>query len=270
MARVTRIVIVGGGPGGYEAALVAAQHGAEVSLVDRDGLGGSTVLTDCVPSKTLIATAEVMTIAAESAELGVHHRRRHRARRRGRRRPAGSTPGSRRSPQRPVGRHRAPAGARGRAVCAAPAAWTARSASSPSSTTAAPRRSTPTSCWSPPARTPGCCPRPSPTASGSSTWQQVYDLPELPEHLVVVGSGVTGAEFASAYNALGCDVTLVSSRDRVLPGEDADAAEVLEDVFRAARHDGARRGRAPRRSSGSATASRSRSSDGATSRAATA
>ena len=47
----------------------------------------------------------------------------------------------------------------------------------------------------------------------------------------MVGSGVTGAEFASAYNALGVDVTLVSSRDRVLPGEDADAAEVLEEVF---------------------------------------
>ena len=48
----------------------------------------------------------------------------------------------------------------------------------------------------------------------------------------MVGSGVTGAEFASAYNALGVDVILVSSRDRVLPGEDPDAAEVLEDVFR--------------------------------------
>ena len=47
----------------------------------------------------------------------------------------------------------------------------------------------------------------------------------------MVGSGVTGAEFASAYNALGCDVVLVSSRDRVLPSEDADAAEVLESVF---------------------------------------
>ncbi|MDQ3113880.1 MAG: NAD(P)H-quinone dehydrogenase, partial [Actinomycetota bacterium] len=64
------------------------------------------------------------------------------------------------------------------------------------------------------------------------TWQQVYDLPDLPTHLVVVGSGVTGAEFASAYTALGCAVTLVSSRDRVLPGEDADAARVLEEVFR--------------------------------------
>ncbi|CAM5642458.1 NAD(P)H-quinone dehydrogenase [Streptomyces hirsutus] len=55
-------------------------------------------------------------------------------------------------------------------------------------------------------------------------WTQVYDLDELPEELIVVGSGVTGAEFAGAYQALGSKVTLVSSRDRVLPGEDPDAA----------------------------------------------
>ena len=55
-----RIVIIGGGPGGYEAALVAAQLGAEVTVVDRDGLGGACVLTDCVPSKTLIATSGMM------------------------------------------------------------------------------------------------------------------------------------------------------------------------------------------------------------------
>ncbi|GAA2915551.1 NAD(P)H-quinone dehydrogenase [Streptomyces thioluteus] len=63
-------------------------------------------------------------------------------------------------------------------------------------------------------------------------WTQVYDLDALPEELIVVGSGVTGAEFAGAYQALGSEVTLVSSRDRVLPGEDPDAAAVLEDVFR--------------------------------------
>jgi dihydrolipoamide dehydrogenase len=63
------------------------------------------------------------------------------------------------------------------------------------------------------------------------TWEQLYDLDVAPERLIVVGSGVTGAEFASAYNALGVDVLLVSSRDRVLPGEDADAATVLEDVL---------------------------------------
>jgi len=63
------------------------------------------------------------------------------------------------------------------------------------------------------------------------TWTQLYRLSALPERLIVVGSGVTGAEFASGYDALGCDVVLISSRDRVLPGEDVEAAQVLEDVF---------------------------------------
>jgi dihydrolipoamide dehydrogenase len=63
------------------------------------------------------------------------------------------------------------------------------------------------------------------------TWRDVYDLTELPEHLVVIGSGVTGAEFASGYCELRVPVTLVSSRDRVLPGEDPDAAAVIERVF---------------------------------------
>ena len=66
-----RVVIIGGGPGGYESALVAAQLGAHVTVVDTDGLGGSAVITDCVPSKTLIATAELMTDVAGAAELGV-------------------------------------------------------------------------------------------------------------------------------------------------------------------------------------------------------
>src|SRR6476469_1295979 len=69
---VTRIAVVGGGPAGYEAALVAVQLGAEVTLVDRDGVGGMCVLADCVPSKTFIATSEVMTSMAEAERVGVH------------------------------------------------------------------------------------------------------------------------------------------------------------------------------------------------------
>jgi dihydrolipoamide dehydrogenase len=80
----------------------------------------------------------------------------------------------------------------------------------------------------------GAAPRVLPSAQPDGerilTWEQVYGIDEVPSHLIVVGSGVTGAEFASAYLALGIEVTLVSSRDRVLPGEDADAAAVLEDV----------------------------------------
>jgi dihydrolipoamide dehydrogenase len=81
----------------------------------------------------------------------------------------------------------------------------------------------------------GGVPRTLPTAVPDGerilSWRDVYDLPELPEHLIVVGSGVTGAEFASGYSEIGVHVTLVSSRDRVLPGEDPDAATVIENVF---------------------------------------
>jgi dihydrolipoamide dehydrogenase len=79
---------------------------------------------------------------------------------------------------------------------------------------------------------PRILPEAEPDGERILTWTQVYDLPALPERLIVVGSGVTGAEFASGYQALGSAVTLVSSRDRVLPGEDADAAAVLQDVFK--------------------------------------
>ncbi len=71
VGKAERVAILGGGPGGYEAALVAAQLGARVTVVDSDGIGGSAVVTDCVPSKTLIATSELMTELAGAPELGV-------------------------------------------------------------------------------------------------------------------------------------------------------------------------------------------------------
>src|SRR5690606_2721476 len=69
--RKQSIAILGGGPGGYEAALAGAQLGAEGTLVERVGVGGSAVLTDVVPSKTLIATAEAANAIGDASELGV-------------------------------------------------------------------------------------------------------------------------------------------------------------------------------------------------------
>ena len=69
--RTQRVAVLGGGPGGYEAALAAAQLGAEVTLVERVGVGGSAVLTDVVPSKSLIATADAAVAIAEASDLGV-------------------------------------------------------------------------------------------------------------------------------------------------------------------------------------------------------
>ena len=226
------VVIVGGGPGGYEAALVAAQLGARVTVVDSDGLGGSAVLTDCVPSKTLIATSDLMTEVAGSAELGMVFTDHEgdatttlavdlaRVNARVKQLAADQSAD--------IGRRLDKEGVEvvaGRGRLDGPDRVVVTSPDGPEQTLEADAVLVAT----------GAAPRILPTAQPDGerilTWEQVYDLDELPSHLVVVGSGVTGAEFASAYLALGIDVTLVSSRDRVLPGEDADAAGVLEDVL---------------------------------------
>jgi dihydrolipoamide dehydrogenase len=67
-----RVIIVGGGPGGYEAALVAADLGAEVTVVNDEGLGGACVLWDCVPSKTLLTSAQAFNTLETAPSLGVH------------------------------------------------------------------------------------------------------------------------------------------------------------------------------------------------------
>ncbi len=225
-AKLDRVVILGGGPGGYEAALVAAQLGAEVTIVDSDGLGGSAVLTDCVPSKTLIATAEVMTEVAASAELGV------------------TLADHEGDPISSITADLARVNARVRRLAQDQSADIAAHLEAQGVLVVqgrgrldGPRRvvvgDTSYDADAVLIAT-GAAPRVLPTAQPDGerilTWEQVYDLDELPDHLIVVGSGVTGAEFASAYLALGIPVTLVSSRDRVLPGEDADASAVLEEV----------------------------------------
>ncbi|HEY7042287.1 MAG TPA: NAD(P)H-quinone dehydrogenase [Nocardioidaceae bacterium] len=229
---MTRVVIIGGGPGGYEAALVGAQLGAEVTIVDRDGIGGSAVLTDCVPSKTLVATSELMTSVQESGELGV--------------RLAGQPPDAGHSASVDL----AVVNERVRKLAAQQSADITRRLDQedvriirgtgrldgPDTVVAATADSEVRLEADAVLVATGAHPRVLPSAEPDGerilTWEQVYDVDELPARLVVIGSGVTGAEFASAYNALGVDVVLVSSRDRVLPGEDAQAAEVLEDVLK--------------------------------------
>jgi NAD(P)H dehydrogenase (quinone) len=231
VSGVTRVVIIGGGPGGYEAALVAAQLGADVTLVDRDGLGGSAVLTDCVPSKTLIATAEIMTSVQGSDELGVRF---------------ADHPGAFSDA---AYADLAVVNARVKQLATAQSAHIAEQLTKesvhvvqgtgrlvrPELVVAVTHGGDVELAADVVLVATGAHPRvlesALPDGERILTWEQVYDLDALPERLVVVGSGVTGAEFASAYTALGADVVLVSSRDRVLPGEDADAAKVLEDVL---------------------------------------
>ncbi len=194
-------------------------------------MGGACVLADCVPSKTLIATSDARTAVAGSSALGIHapsgvedvdfgavNRRvkslaaaqsadiRARIERAGvelvegtaRFAPAGS-----RGPRRLVVRSRTGA----ETELAADVVLVATGGS------------------------PRVLAGAEPDGERILSWRDVYELDRLPEELIVVGSGVTGAEFASAYQAIGAHVTLVSSRERMLPSEDDDAAALVEEVL---------------------------------------
>jgi pyruvate/2-oxoglutarate dehydrogenase complex dihydrolipoamide dehydrogenase (E3) component len=230
----TRIVIIGGGPAGYEAALVAAARGPEieVTVVDSDGIGGACVLWDCVPSKTFIASTGVRTelrrasglgfdIAIEDAKISldqIHNRVKTLAKSQstdighqllregvtvvqGRGELVDDTSG--------MAHHRVKVTTAGGRV------GTLKADVVLIATGASPR----------------VLPKARPDGERILNWRQLYDLTELPQHLIIVGSGVTGAEFCNAYTELGVPVTVVASRDQILPHEDSDAAAVLEEAF---------------------------------------
>jgi dihydrolipoamide dehydrogenase len=227
------IVIIGGGPGGYEAALAGRQLGAEVTLIERKGVGGNAVLTDVVPSKTLIAAAEAAQRVLHAGNMGIKF----------------SFAGQTIKPKIEVdlglinqrlmslaeeqssdmlknlleagvrvingtgkldGNHHVVVDTIDDEVNERIEAKTIILAVGAH---------------------PRLLPDAMPDGDRILTWTQLYNLKQLPEHMIVVGSGVTGAEFASAYSYLGSEVTLISSRDMVLPGSDKDAAKVLQDVF---------------------------------------
>ncbi len=219
----TRIVILGAGPGGNTCATVAAALGAEVVLVEQDLVGGAAHLRDCVPSKAMIATGGELIELQRARTMGLEASGR-------------LDLDALRARVRRIEEHLhrglvellGSQGVRiiaGRGRLTGPRSVAVRSADGAEehleadvvvlATGSRPRIPD----WAP--------------VDGLRvlTTRQAYPPPEMPEHLCVIGSGVTGVEFTHMFRSLGADVSLVVSRQQVLPGKDPEVAAVLEDTF---------------------------------------
>src|SRR5579875_2825274 len=220
---MVRFVILGGGPAGVQAATHAARLGAEVALVERDVIGGSANLWDCIPSKAMIATGGVMSLAGRADRMGL-----------ARMGPildfAAVT-----SRMERITTHLSTSDEsllssqgvrllRGTGRLAGPHEVVAETSTGTEELEA---DAVLVATGSRP-RVPLWC-----EVDGQRVLvtRQAYPPPELPDHLVVIGSGVTGVEFVHMFRSFGCRVSLIVSRQQVLPGKDAEVAAALEDDF---------------------------------------
>ena len=218
-----RFVILGGGPAGNQAASYAARHGANVTLVERDVVGGAAHLWDCIPSKAMIATggamafverSEGMGLVALDADLDADALKDRITTIEDRLRTSTedllSDQGVRviRGVGRLSGPHRVVVDTADGAEELDADAILLATGSRP--------------------RIPDWC---QPDGDRILTTRQAYPPPMLPGHLVVIGSGVTGVEFVHMFASFGSKVTLVVSRQQVLPNKDPEVAAALEEEF---------------------------------------
>jgi dihydrolipoamide dehydrogenase len=218
-----RFVIIGGGPAGNQAATHAARFGAEVTLIEKDTIGGAAHLWDCIPSKAMIATGGALQLINEAAGMGLSHvsatldfealRQRILAIEARLRSSVVDLLGS-----QGVNLVKGTGSLKGphEVVVETPDGLLEVEADVVLlSTGSRPRIPE----WAP--------------VDGQRvlTTRDAYPPPELPEHLIVIGSGVTGVEFVHMFSAFGSTVTLVVSRQQVLPQKDAEVAAALEEDF---------------------------------------
>jgi NAD(P)H dehydrogenase (quinone) len=225
LAGVTvRFVIIGGGPAGVQAATHAARLGAQVTMVERDVVGGAANLWDCVPSKAMIATGAVMSVTRRAPAMGLHPIEAQLDFDALKQRITGIEDHLNRS-ETVLLQSQGVDIVRGFGRLTGP--HTVEVEAADGTTTTLDADAVLISTGSRP-RIPEWC-----QVDGERilTTRHAYPPPELPEHLVVVGSGVTGVEFVHMFRSFGSEVTLIVSRQQVLPQKDAEVAAALEEDF---------------------------------------
>ena len=219
-----KLVIIGGGPAGHSAATSAARRGIHVTLIEREILGGAAHLLDCVPSKTMISTGAAMSFTNSLSGMGLEEREAEvdvdaltsriesiKARL--------STDVSGLLESQGVVIIRGSARITGvhtvHVDCADGSQMELEADDILVCTGSRPRIPE----WV------------HPDGDRILTTRDCYPPRIFPESVTIIGSGVTGVEFAHMFASFGSKVTLVVSRQQVLPGKDPEVAAVLEDSF---------------------------------------
>ncbi|MEP3637249.1 MAG: dihydrolipoyl dehydrogenase [Paracoccaceae bacterium] len=217
------IVIVGAGPGGYVAAIRAAQNGQKVAVVEREHLGGICLNWGCIPTKAMLRSSEVFHLMHRAKEFGLKADKIDydldavvdRSRK-----VAGQLSGG---VAHLLKKHKVPvimgeASLPSKGVVKVKAAKGEETLKAPNVILATGARAR---------ELPGL------EADGDLVWTYKHALkpPRMPKKLLVIGSGAIGIEFASFYNTLGTDTTVVEVMDRVLPVEDAEVSAFAKKAF---------------------------------------
>ncbi|WP_270730730.1 dihydrolipoyl dehydrogenase [Shimia sp. Alg240-R146] len=217
------VIVIGSGPGGYVAAIRAAQLGQKVAIVERENLGGICLNWGCIPTKALLRSAEVYHLMERAGEFGLS---------------AGKIDYDL---DKVVGRSRGVAKqlsggvgflmkknkvtvVMGEASLPAKGKVSVKTAEGTEELTA---KNIIVATGARARELPGL------EADGDLVWTYRHALqpPRMPKKLLVIGSGAIGIEFASFFNTLGADTTVVEVMDRVLPVEDAEISAFAKKQF---------------------------------------
>ena len=229
------VLIIGSGPGGYVTAIRAAQLGFKTAIVEREHLGGICLNWGCIPTKALLRSAEIYHYMKHAKDYGL------------------SADNVSFDPAAVVQRSRGVSGRLnggvggllkknkvqviwGEAKITKPGEVTVAKSAKPAMQPQIPEPKGALGAGTYTAKhiiiATGARPRTLPglEADGKLVWTYFEAMvpPKMPKSLLVVGSGAIGIEFASFYNAMGVDVTVVEIMDQVMPVEDAEIAKIAQ------------------------------------------
>lgn len=232
MTRTYDIIILGGGIGGYSAAIRAAQLGKSVAIVEKDKLGGTCLHRGCIPSKSLLRSAEVFATMQRSEEFGISAEGVTLRFAKVQERKQAVVEQMYKGLQFLMKKHKID-------VIAGIGRVIGPSIFSPRSGAVAIERNdgdaetlVPTNLIIATGSSPRLLPNLEPDGKRILTSDEALELDELPRSIVIIGGGVIGVEWASMLSDFGVQVTIVETGGRLAPTEDEDVSRELERLFK--------------------------------------